>query len=77
MQYAVLLLCITTVMTVIQVAQGKLNINNGFQDAIIEAYDKGSNNIGGGAVGAICGIALINLVGKVGAIILVIRNSFN
>ncbi len=77
MQYAVLLLCITTTMTVIQVAQGKLDITKEFEDAVIEAYDKGSNNIGGGAVGAICGIALINLVGKIGAIILAIRNSSN
>lgn len=41
-QYAVLLLCITTVMTVIQVAQGKLNIDNGFEEAVIEAYNKGT-----------------------------------
>lgn len=71
-QYAVLLLCITTIMTV-----GKLDITKEFEDTVIEAYNKGSENIGGGAVGAICGIALINLVGKVGAVILAIRNSFN
>lgn len=77
MQYAILLLCITTIMTVIQVSEGKLDINNGFENAIIEAYNEGTNNIGGGAVGAICGIALIGLVGKVGTVILAIRNSFN
>ena len=77
MQYAVLLLCITTIMTVIQVAEGKLDTTKEFADTVIEAYNKGSENIGGGAVGAICGIALINLVGKVGAVILAIRNSFN
>ena len=69
MQYAVLLLCITTILTVIQVAQGKLNMDKEFEDTVIEAYNKGTNNRGGGAVGAICGIALINLLGKVGTVI--------
>ncbi len=72
MQYAVLLLCITTVLTVIQVAQGKLDINKEFEDIVVEAYNKGTNNKGGGAVGAICGIALINLLGKVGTVIFAI-----
>lgn len=70
LQYAVFLLCITTIITVIQVSQGKLNIENEFEKSVMEAYDKGTKNIGGGAVGAICAIALISLVGKVGTIIL-------
>ena len=72
LQYAVLLLCITTIMTVIQVAQGKLNIESGFEETVVEAYEKGTNNHGGGAVGAICAIALINLFGKVGTVIFAI-----
>ena len=72
MQYAILLLCVTTVMTVIQVAQGKLDITKGFEDVVIDAYNKGTNNRGGGAVGAICGFALISLLGKVGTVIFVI-----
>ena len=72
MQYAILLLCITTIMTVIQVSEGKLDITKGFEDAVVEAYNKGMKNIGGGAVGAICGITLINLLGKVGTVIFAI-----
>ena len=72
LQYAVLLLCITTIMTVIQVSQGKLNIESGFEKTVEEAYEKGTRNIGGGAVGAICAIALIDLVGKVGTVIFAI-----
>ena len=71
LQYAVLLLCITTIMTVIQIAQGKLNITN-FEETVAEAYNKGSENIGGGAVGAICATCLINLLGKVATVIFVI-----
>ena len=64
MQYAIILLCITTVITVIQVSQGKLSIENGFEETVIEAYNKGTQNKGGGAVGAICASALIGLLRK-------------
>ena len=72
MQYAVLLLCITIIMTVVQVAEGKLDITKDFEDVVMEAYNKGTKNIGGGAVGAICGIVLIDLLGKVGTVIFAI-----
>ena len=64
MQYAVLLLCVTTIMTVIQISQGKLNLDNDFEQAVAEAYNKGTQNIGGGAVGAICATCLISLLRK-------------
>lgn len=72
LQYAVFLLCITTIITVIQISQGKLSMANGFEKAIKQAYYNGSKNIGGGAVGAICAIGLINLVGKIGTVIIAI-----
>ena len=72
LQYAVFLLCITTIITVIQISQGKLSTANGFEEAIKQAYYNGSKNIGGGAVGAICAIELINLVGKIGTVIIAI-----
>ena len=72
LQYAVFLLCITTIITVIQISQEKLSTANGFEEAIKQAYYNGSKNIGGGAVGAICAIGLINLVGKIGTVIIAI-----
>jgi len=71
-QYAVLLLCITTIMTVIQISEGKITLDNGFEDAVVQAYNKGMQNSGGGAVGAICATTLIGLLGKVGTVILAI-----
>ena len=70
LQYAVFLLCITTIITVIQISQGKLIIANGFEKAVEQAYENGTKNIGGGAVGAICAIGLISLVGKIGTVII-------
>ena len=71
-QYAVLLLCISTVITVIQVSEGKISLDGGFEEAVKQAYIKGTENSGGGAVGAICATTLIGLLGKAGTIILVI-----
>lgn len=64
LQYAVLLLCVTTVMTVIQVPQEKLRLGNGFEETVKEAFEEGTKNRGGGAVGAICASALISLLRK-------------
>ena len=72
LQYAVFLLCITTIITVIQISQGKLSMSEGFEKSVEEAYENGSKNIGGGAVGAICAIALIGLVGEIGTVIIAI-----
>jgi len=71
-QYIVLLLCITTVVTVIQISKGKLSLNDGVEDIVEQAYDKGTQNSGGGALGAICATTLISMLGKAGTIILVI-----
>ena len=71
-EYAVLLLCVTTIITVIQVAQGTLDINKNFEDVVIDAYNKGAVNRGGGAVGAITGVALISLLGKAGTVVFTI-----
>ena len=71
-EYAILLLCVTTIITVIQVAQGTLDITKNFEDIVIEAYNKGATNRGGGAVGAIVGVALISLLGKAGTVIFTI-----
>ena len=71
-EYAVLLLCVTTIITVIQVAQGTLDINKDFEDVVIDAYNKGAVNRGGGAVGAITGVALISLLGKAGTVVFTI-----
>ena len=70
LQYAVFLLCITTIITVIQISQGKLIITSGFEKAVEQAYENGTRNIGGGAVGTICAVGLISLVGKIGTVII-------
>ena len=71
-QYAVLLLCITTIITVIQVSRGELTFNMKFEEVIKQAYYQGTKSKGGGAVGAIFAFLLSRLLGKVGAVIVAI-----
>ena len=70
--YAILLICISIIITVIQIMTEGLVLPNGYQQSIVYAYEQGTNNIGGGAVGVIFAIPLIALIEKVGTIILCI-----
>ncbi|MBR6504751.1 MAG: hypothetical protein IKT41_03460 [Clostridia bacterium] len=62
-QYSIFLLAIAIIMNVYQMSQGNLNINNEFSKVVQEAYELGEKNIGGGAVGAIAAVPLMNLLG--------------
>jgi len=72
MQYATFLLCISTVMTIYQISKGNININNDFNTILQQAYELGSKNVGGGAIGAVIAVPLTKLLGMVGTIILLI-----
>lgn len=68
-QYIILLICISTLITVVK---GDIDLNKEFEVAVSEAYQKGAENIGGGALGTIIAYPLISLIGKAGTIILVV-----
>ena len=63
-EYAILLLCISTVFTVLQASRGKINLYGDFEKTVKEAYDQGTKNEGGGAVGAAVTIGLSRLLRK-------------
>ena len=68
-EYAILLLCISTIITVLQASRGKINLYGNFEKVVKDAYYQGTQNEGGGAVGAACAIGLSKLLGNAGAII--------
>ena len=68
--YLVLILSISTIITTYQIYRGDLNTNQEFENVVIEAYNKGRENIGGGAAGAIIAVPLSELIGRVGTIVL-------
>ena len=71
-QYSIFLLAIAVVMNIYQISQGNINLNSAFSKMVEESYQLGEKNIGGGAVGAIVAVPLMNLLGTVGAVILCI-----
>ena len=71
-QYGIFLACIVVIMFVYQLSVGNININSEFSSILKQSYELGQKNIGGGAIGAIIGMPMVNLLGNTGAIILAI-----
>ena len=71
-QFSILLISISIIMCLTQVASGELNHSKELQEVVKDAYYLGTQGKGGGALGAILAIPLAKLLGEVGAIILFI-----
>lgn len=70
-QYAILLLSISVLLSVYQINKGDLIITDQDMSTIVKnAYSLGSTGSGGGSLGAILAVPLINLLSPVGATIL-------
>ena len=69
-QYSLLLIFIAVILSVYQICNGQINIEQNISDIVKDAYALGTNNIGGGALGTIAAVPLFKLLGKVGTIIL-------
>ena len=69
-QYFILLICISVLITVFK---GNIDVQNKeFEETVVDSYQAGLKNIGGGAIGAIVAYPLIELIDKTGTIILAI-----
>ena len=69
-QYTLLLIFIAVILSVIQIYNGEINIEQNISEIVKDAYQLGENNIGGGALGTIAAVPLFKLFGKIGTIIL-------
>lgn len=70
MQFALFLLCIAIVMSVYQISEGNINIDNELSQVVKDGYELGTKEIGGGALGTLAAIPLVKLLGNFGAVIL-------
>lgn len=69
-QFSLLLLAVSIIMNVYEISNGKITIEEKeFQDVLAQSYNLGAKNIGGGAVGMIFALPLINLLGKMATVI--------
>jgi len=69
-QFSIMLLAIAVIMNVYQISKGNIAFEGEeFQNIVKASYDLGIKNIGGGAIGMIIAIPLINLLGNTATII--------
>ena len=69
-QCCILLISIAIIMTTYQISVGNINANSAFSDAMKKAYELGTRDIGGGAIGALVSVPLVKLIGGVATVIL-------
>lgn len=69
-QYGLLLIFVAVILSVYQIYNGAIDIEQNISDIVKDAYQLGENNIGGGALGTIAAVPLFKLFGKIGTLIL-------
>jgi len=69
-QYAIFLICIAVMLSVFQISAGNINITKDMKQISEQAYYLGSRDIGGGIIGTIIAVPLINFLGTLGTIVL-------
>lgn len=70
LKYTVLLIFVAVILSVYEICNGEINIEQNISDVVKDAYALGENNIGGGALGTVVAVPLFKLFGKIGTIIL-------
>lgn len=66
----VFLVCICTILSIYQISEKNLNIKDSMSKILSDSYNLGSQNIGGGAIGSIIAVPLVNMLGVAGAVVL-------
>ena len=69
-QYTLLLVFVAVILSVYEIYNGVINIDQNISDIVRDAYTLGENNMGGGALGTIAAVPLFKLFGRIGTIIL-------
>ena len=60
-QYALLLIFIAVILSVYEIYNGEINIEQNISEVVKDAYALGENNIGGGALGTIAAVSYTHL----------------
>ena len=71
-QFVVFVLCVASIMHINQFSKLNLSPNATFEEVVKAAYNLGTQNSGGGAMGAIIATPLTNLIGTLASTILVV-----
>jgi len=71
-QLAIFLICISAIFSIYQISENVIDLKKGLSANIKIAYKLGTENVGGGVLGALLGIPLTNMLDIVGAVIVCI-----
>lgn len=69
-QYAVMLICISIIMSVYEISAGNIETSGDISQNLKKAYALGVTNKGGGAIGTLAAIFLVKMLGNLGAVVL-------
>ena len=69
-QYAIFLICIAVMLSVFQISAGNISITKDMNQIMEQAYYLGARDIGGGIIGTVIAVPLINFLGTLGTIVL-------
>ena len=69
-QYTILLICVSIIMSVYQISNGALDSNGDLSQILRQAYMLGASDVGGGAIGTLAAVPLVRLLGNLGAVVL-------
>ncbi len=70
-QYVVIVLCVSSFMSLLQLSNNDLPRSGDFSSIVSEAYSKGEQNKGGGAIGAIIAVPMSNTIGGASYVIVI------
>ena len=69
-QYTLLLIFVAVILSVYEIYNGVINIDQNISDIVRDAYTLGENSMGGGALGTLAAVPLFKMFGKIGTVIL-------
>ena len=69
-QYTLLLIFVAVILSVYEIYNGVINIDQNISDIVRDAYTLGENSTGGGALGTLVAVPLFKMFGKIGTVIL-------
>ncbi len=70
-QLSVIILCICGIMSLMQISNKNINVDDDFGDIIVESYDIGTKNKGGGALGTIIAVPMSKTIGVASYVVLI------
>ena len=69
-QYTILMIFVAVILSVYEICNGAINIEQNIADIVKDAYSLGEKSMGGGALGTLAAVPLFNMLGETATIIL-------